>query len=370
MIGKTISHYKILEKLGEGGMGVVYKAEDTKLKRMVALKFLPTSAAQDPVEKTRFIREAQAAAALDHPNIAAVHEIRESDEESFIVMAFVEGVTLKEKIQSRLLSVDESIDIAIQIAQGLKEAHDKGIVHRDIKSSNIMITPSGQVKITDFGLAKFRNEKSFTKPGAQMGTASYMSPEQIQAKSIDHQCDIFSFGVVLYEMLTGDLPFKGENDQAVMFSILYDTPPSITERRPEVPFELEQIVEKALNNDKKERYQRSDEFLEELLEFKNNFSTCKEVGFDKFRAKKKKRITKAKIPIRIAVLPLENLSDDPGQDYFVEGMHEALITDLSKISALRIISRMVNYLHLPLIAAPTHLSVDPYCIATSCPWIK
>lgn len=372
MIGQTILHYRILEKLGEGGMGVVYKAEDTKLKRLVALKFLPMAAAEDSAEKSRFMREARAAAALDHPNIAAVYEINESEEKPFIVMAYVEGVTLKEKTKSSLPSVDESVDIAVQIAQGLKEAHDKGIVHRDIKSSNIMITPNGQVKITDFGLAKFKGEKSITKPMTQMGTASYMSPEQIQGKSVNHQCDIFSFGVVLYEMLTGDLPFKGENDQAVMFSILYDTPPSITERQPEMPLELEQIVEKALKKDVKDRYQHSNELLEELLELKRNLFAGKEVRIAKAGVKKKKRLTKVKIPIlkvkfiygvvvvllmlliyvglkflpghgmtidSIAVLPLENLSDDPEQDYFVEGMQEALITDLSKIGALRLISR-------------------------------
>lgn len=370
MIGQTFSHYKILEKLGEGGMGVVYKAEDTKLKRQVALKFLPMTAAKDSVEKSRFMREAQAAAALDHPNIATVYEINESEEKPFIVMSFVEGITLKEKTGSGKQPVNEAIEIAIQIAKGLKAAHDRDIIHRDIKSSNIMITPNGQVKITDFGLAKLKGEKSITKTGAQMGTASFMSPEQIQGKNVDHRADIFSFGVVLYELLTGDLPFKGENDQAVMYSILYDTPPSIIECQPEVPSELEQIVDNALEKDVKDRYQSFNEILEDLLELKKSLSAGKEDYILKPRVKKKKRSAKTKIPIvkvpyiygvvvvllilliyaglklftghgstidSIAVLPFENYSKDPEQDYFVEGIHDELITALTKIRSLKLI---------------------------------
>lgn len=370
MIGQTFSHYRILEKLGEGGMGVVYKAEDTKLKRLVALKFLPMSAAEDSEEKARFIREAQAAAALDHPNIATVYEINETEEKPFIAMTFVDGVTLKEKIRSGALTVDDAIDVAIQIAQGLGEAHDKGIIHRDVKSSNIMITPNGQVKITDFGLAKFKGGKTLTKPGTQIGTASFMSPEQIQGKPVTHQSDIFSLGVVFYELLTGDLPFKGENDQAVMYSILYDTPPSIAERQPKVSPELEQIVAKALEKDVKERYQNSDEILEDLLELRRNRSAGKADYISKPMVKKKKRSAKAKIPLlkrpyiygavavllillcyaglkifsghgitidSIAVLPFENLSEDPEQNYFVDGMNEELITVLSKIGSIKLI---------------------------------
>ncbi|MFQ6115516.1 MAG: serine/threonine protein kinase, partial [bacterium] len=288
MTGKTISHFKIIEKLGSGGMGVVYKAEDTKLKRQVALKFLPSAIAEDSEERIRFEREAQAAAALDHPCIAAVHEIAESEGQMFIVMACVEGVSLKKKIKSGPLTVEEAIDIAIQIAQGLKEAHDLGIVHRDIKSANVIVSPKGQVKITDFGLAKFKDEKTLTKSGAQMGSASYMSPEQIRGEPVDHQSDLFSIGVVLYEMLTGQLPFKGEDVHAQMFSIVYDLPQPVAMLKPEVPEALERIVERALKKQKEQRYQSIDELLTDLQALKRNMASGQAVHFDPGITKKGK----------------------------------------------------------------------------------
>jgi serine/threonine protein kinase len=214
MIGQTILHYKILAKLGEGGMGVVYKAEDTKLKRLVALKFLPSSIMASEAEKTRFIHEAQAAAALNHPNICTIYEINEIDEQAFIAMEFVEGQSLKEKIEDGPLKLDEALNIAMQVAEGLQAAHEKGITHRDIKPANVMITTKGQAKIMDFGLAKLAGQKTrLTKTGMTVGTLAYMSPEQIQGLDADARSDIFSFGVTLYEMLTRQLPFAASMKQ-------------------------------------------------------------------------------------------------------------------------------------------------------------
>ena len=219
MIGKSISHYKILEKLGEGGMGVVYKARDTKLDRTVALKFLPQELTRDKVSKERFIQEAKAAAALNHNNICTIYEINEADDLLFIAMEYVDGLSLREKIEAGPIEFDEAIDLAIQVAAGLCEAHEKEIIHRDIKSANIMITKKGQAKIMDFGLAKFAGQAKFTTTGTTVGTLSYMSPEQLQGEKVDARSDIFSFGVVLYEMLTGRLPFEGEYEAAIMYAI-------------------------------------------------------------------------------------------------------------------------------------------------------
>ena len=210
MIGQTVSHYKIIEKLGSGGMGVVYKAQDTKLDRFVALKFLPQHLSQSEEEKQRFIHEAKAASALDHPNICNIHEIDEADDgQTFIVMAYYAGETLRDKIDRGPLAIDAAIDIVIQISQGLAKAHSKEIVHRDIKPANILITEDNQVKIVDFGLAKLQGRTQLTKEGSTIGTVSYMSPEQTQGTEVDHRSDIWALGVVLYEMLTGEQPFKG-----------------------------------------------------------------------------------------------------------------------------------------------------------------
>ena len=215
MVGKTISHYKITEKLGKGGMGIVYKAEDTKLRRTVALKFLPPELTRDPDSKKRFIREAQAASALQHNNICTIHDVDETEDgQSFIVMDFYEGETLKKKIERKPLDISESIEISIQVAQGLDKAHKKDIVHRDIKPANIMITEEGTPKIVDFGLAKLATQTKLTKEGTTLGTIAYMSPEQTRGESIDHRSDIWSLGVILYEMISGKLPFRGDYDQA------------------------------------------------------------------------------------------------------------------------------------------------------------
>jgi len=219
MIGKTISHYKILEKIGEGGMGVVYKAEDTKLKRTVALKFLPPELMRDVEAKERFIREARAASALDHANICTIYEINEVEGQTFIAMAYVEGENLQKKIESGPLKIDEVLNIAIRIAQGLQEAHERGIVHRDIKPANVMLTPRGQVKVMDFGLAKLSGGKQITEKETTPGTIAYMSPEQTRGDDVDHRTDIWSLGVVLYEMITAQRPFKGDYHQAIVYSI-------------------------------------------------------------------------------------------------------------------------------------------------------
>jgi Tol biopolymer transport system component len=265
MIGKTISHYKILEKLGEGGMGVVYKAEDTKLRRTVALKFLPPELTRDAEARQRFIHEAQSASALEHNNICNVHEIDETrDGQTYIVMACYEGETLKDKIRRGSLEVDEAIHIVIQIAQGLEKAHKKGIVHRDIKPANIFITEDGIAKILDFGLAKLGSQTKMTKKGTTLGTVAYMSPEQSQGEKVDHRTDIWSLAVILYEMITGQLPFKGDYEQAVIYSILNENPVPVTYLCPGVPLELDRIVNKALSKNRDARYRYAGEMSADL----------------------------------------------------------------------------------------------------------
>ena len=241
MIGQTISHYKILEKLGEGGMGVVYKAEDTKLDRMVALKFLPSHLAASVQDKARFIQEAKAAAALNHPNICTIYSVDEHDGQLFIAMEFVDGQTLREKRGS--VSFKQAIDIGIQIADGLAAAHEKGIVHRDIKPENIMIRKDGIAQIMDFGLAKLRgNVSRLTKEGSTVGTAGYMSPEQVQGQDADHRSDIFSFGVVLYELLTGQLPFTGVHETALAYEIVNVDAAPMSSIKSEIDPSLDAIV--------------------------------------------------------------------------------------------------------------------------------
>jgi len=264
MIGRTISHYRIVEKIGEGGMGVVYKAQDTKLKRTVALKFLPQELLCDSESKTRFMHEAQAASALNHPNITTIHEIDEVEGECFISMEYIEGNSLKELINKRTLAIDEILAIALKIAEGLKAAHKKEIVHRDVKSDNVMVTDEGEVKIMDFGLVKLKGVTKLTKTGSTLGTLQYMSPEQAQGKEADQRSDIFSFGVVLYEMITGQLPFKGEHEAAVIYSIVNETPEPLARYKANVPEGLQRIVDKALQKDVSTRYQSAAEIVADL----------------------------------------------------------------------------------------------------------
>jgi serine/threonine protein kinase/tetratricopeptide (TPR) repeat protein len=270
MIGQTISHYKILEKLGEGGMGVVYKAHDTKLDRAVALKFLPHYLTSDAGEKERFYHEARAASALMHPNVAVIFEIDEFENQVFLSMELVDGKTLKKFVDQDSLPMRKVLDVAIQAAEGLAAAHEKGVVHRDIKSDNIMITPKGQVKIMDFGLAKVKGATKLTKAGSTLGTAAYMSPEQAQGEEVDHRSDIFSFGVVLYELLTTKLPFRGEHQAALMYSLIHEEPQPIARFNEKVTPDLERIVLKALAKEKDERYQHVDDMLADLRRERKN----------------------------------------------------------------------------------------------------
>ncbi|TDI95346.1 MAG: serine/threonine protein kinase, partial [Caldithrix sp.] len=259
MIGQQISHYEILEKLGSGGMGSVYKAKDLKLDRLVAIKFLNKDLLTDKESRQRFINEAKTVSSLDHPNIAVVHEIDEFEDSIFICMGFYEGETLLDLISEGPLPLADVYSFAIQIARGLAEAHKAGVVHRDIKPANIMVTKNGQVKILDFGLSKGINMTELTRQDTILGTAAYMSPEQVQGKPLDHLTDIFSFGIMLYEMTTGDRPFAGEYGAAVSYAIMHENPLPIRNQRPEIPHALEDVVLKALAKEEPERYQSATE---------------------------------------------------------------------------------------------------------------
>jgi serine/threonine protein kinase/tetratricopeptide (TPR) repeat protein len=321
MIGKTVSHYRILEKLGEGGMGVVYKAEDTRLKRAVALKFLPPELTRDASAKERFIQEAQAASGLDHPNICTIFEIDDTaDGQSFIAMAFYGGGTLKARIERGPLDIEEAIGIAVQTAQGLGRAHEAGIVHRDLKPANIMLAGRGEVKIVDFGLAKLAGGAKLTKTGSTLGTAAYMSPEQARGEEVDRRTDIWSLGVVLFEMLAGSLPFRGDHEAALLYSIVHEEPESLSSLRPGLPAALSRLVAKTLEKDPAKRYQTADELIGDM----------KKLGGSSAPARQEKSI---------AVLPFENLSPDRDQEYFSDGLTEEVISDLSNVEALRVISR-------------------------------
>lgn len=264
MIGQSFSQYKILDKLGEGGMGIVYKAHDLTLDRIVALKFLPSYLTTDSTEKERFYHEARAASSLNHPNISTIYEIKEFEGKLYIAMEYVEGKTAKKLIEQESLTIKRVLDLAIQICDGLASAHEKGVVHRDIKSDNIMITPKSQVKIMDFGLAKVKGATKLTKAGSTIGTAAYMSPEQAQGEEVDLRSDIFSFGVVLYELLTGKLPFRGEHQAALMYSLINEPPQPIARFNEKVTPEIERIVGKALEKDREDRYQHIDDAMSDL----------------------------------------------------------------------------------------------------------
>jgi serine/threonine protein kinase len=317
MLGQTISHYRVVEKLGEGGMGVVYKADDLKLGRAVALKFLPSHLTESEEHKARFLHEARAAAALDHPNICTVYEIDEANGQTFLAMACLEGQTLKQKIAARPLPLEEALDIAIQIGQGLQTAHEKGIVHRDIKPANIMITPQGQVKIMDFGLAQFSDRTKLTASGMKLGTPAYMSPEQTEGKLADRRGDIWSLGVVLYEMISGRVPFAGEAEAAVAYAIVHTEPEPLTALRSGVPLEFDRLIEKALAKDRAERYQHVDELQVDLRRAKGDRrrgdrSLATQLGH-RWRANKSKVVLAATGLVAMAtVLWFQLLTDSVG----------------------------------------------------------
>ncbi|MGB3093522.1 MAG: protein kinase [Candidatus Zixiibacteriota bacterium] len=369
MIGKTISHYKVIEKLGEGGMGEVYLAEDTKLNRQVALKFLPSRLASDESFKARFKREARAAAGLNHPNIITVHEVAEYENQPFIAMEYVEGQSLKEVITGKDLSVEEVLDIGLQISDGLAKAHQAGIVHRDIKPHNVLIDEEGRAKVCDFGLAKAKTDAMLTRTGTTVGTVAYMSPEQARGEEADQRSDIFSLGVILYEMFTRQLPFKGEHEAAIFHAIINEQPQPPARFNSRVSLELERIVFKALAKDKEERYQHADDLRADLkveskgMEYAKTASVVRPAEVEKskktttlpfilaglgvivvvlvylaFLGQKQPSDLRVGRP-SIAVLYLQNMSDSPEDEYFAAGMTEDIITQLSKISGLRVVSR-------------------------------
>ncbi|MGH8004447.1 MAG: protein kinase domain-containing protein [Limisphaerales bacterium] len=325
MIGPDFAHYKIIKKLGAGGMGEVYLAEDTKLGRKVALKFLSLDQPFDRELKKRFLQEAQAAAALNHPNIITIYEIGEFENRSYISMEYVDGKPLKDLIVVEGLSTDQILDLAIQIGEGLAKAHQAGIVHCDIKSDNILMDADGRAKILDFGLAQLKGISGFG-PETTAGTPGYMSPEQIEGGGLDARSDVFSFGVVLYEMATFRLPFTGAHPAAVTYSILNEKPSPLNRFRPEIPAQLQTILDIALAKNRDERYPSALELVAALKACKKEF----EEPIKESPKKEKKSV---------AVLYFDNLSQEAESDYFCAGMTEDIITDLSKIGSIRVASR-------------------------------
>jgi serine/threonine protein kinase/Tfp pilus assembly protein PilF len=382
VIGEIISHYRIIEKIGEGSNGVVYKAEDTKLGRFVALKFFPIGLGANEEKKERFIQEAMTASALDHTNICTVHEIEETkDGRIFICMALYEGGTLTERIKGGQLKSEEVIDVSVQVAQGMKKAHRKRIIHRDIKPQNLILTDDGVVKIVDFGLAKLVGQKDLTKEGITVGTVGYMSPEQARGEEVDQRTDIWSLGVVMYEMITGQLPFKGENAQAVIYSILKEEPEPIASSLSNIPLELKKIVNKCLAKECSNRYQYTDELIEDLLRMNINLKELRKVYKSEVMANKKdiypdmrrqrrrflipallilvviiaagyfifkvkqdagtsvtEEILRPRLKNSIAVLPFKDFSPKKDQGYFCDGLTDTIIGKFAKLKGLKVIS--------------------------------
>ncbi|MBI4477777.1 MAG: protein kinase [Acidobacteria bacterium] len=333
MIGQTIGHYRIVEKLGGGGMGVVYLAEDTRLGRRVALKFLPQGLTADRDARERFMLEARAASALDHPNICTVHAIEETpDGQVFIAMAYYDGETLKKRIQRGPLPLADAVDIARQVAEGLAAAHANGIVHRDIKPANIILTSEGRAKIVDFGLAKLPEVTALTRTGTTWGTVAYMSPEQARGDAVDHRTDLWALGVVLFEMLSGRTPFSGDSSQVVMFGILNRPPETLTAHRSDIPPPLTRLVTRALEKDLSTRYQTAAQLGAVLHPIQQQLIAPPTSASREMRT----------VP-SLAVLPFTNNSPDPEQEYFCDGMAEELIAALGALEGLRVASRTSSF---------------------------
>jgi serine/threonine-protein kinase len=379
LVGQTLAHYRILEKLGEGGMGVVYKAEDLKLTRTVALKFLPHTLQANEPERARFLQEARAAAILNHPNICTIHDIQEEDGQQFIVMEYVEGRTMR--AASPIEKLQDALAYAIGIGEALQEAHSRGIVHRDIKTENIMLNARNQVKVMDFGLAKLKGSLKLAHSSSTVGTLAYMAPEQLHGGEVDARSDIFSFGAVLFEMLTGRTPFKGEHEAAVMYSIVNEPPESLLKHRPDLPAELEHVIDRALEKDPEDRYQHMDDMVSELRRINRQSARISRVSktnlpiLEAARASSPQQKTTVSKPAQpshrrslmiggaslgvaliviaayflfapahksidsLAVLPFVNASADPTTEYLSDGITESLINSLSRLSNLTVMSR-------------------------------
>ena len=329
MIGKTFSHYKILSKLGEGGMGEVYLAEDHKLERKVAIKFLPPHLTIDEECVERFKREAKATAALNHPNIVTIYEIAEENTQTFIVMEYIDGESLRSKINYGFSKLTEILDITIQICDGLSEAHKVDIVHRDIKPENILIDRSGRIKILDFGLAKLEGVSKLTKETSTLGTIHYMSPEQVQGKEVDHRSDIWSLGIVLYEMLTGIVPFTGDYEQAIMYTIMNQEPDFESDRSAQIFRPLQAIVQKIIKKNPEERYQSIAAIHADLEKMKSEIDRQTRIKTESENDHKPS----------LAVLPFVNMSADPENEYFSDGLTEELINALTRLKDFRVVAR-------------------------------